>query len=124
MNSGFPQLNDKPEKFISYLTSSEIYNELLKQINKDLERAGVDFTINSETQYSFEELVDLVFLQLKKAILHTSLSLANLLYIIDVDEKFTKESSSNSTDPLLFLSEIIVKRELQKVILRYKSRNN
>jgi hypothetical protein len=124
MNSGFPQLNDKPEKFISYLTSSEIYNELLKQINKDLERAGVDFTINSETQYSFEELVDLVFLQLKKAILHTSLSLANLLYIIDVDEKFTKESSSNSTDPLLFLSVIIVKRELQKVILRYKSRNN
>ena len=90
------------------------------QLNKDFNRAGIDYSFDDSQHLAFHELSTLVAQQVRNAISSIGLSLANLLYVIDVDEKFTKQSSTSDQETVQFLAELIIKRELQKVILRQR----
>jgi len=120
MNAEVPKLSDHSELFIPFFDAQEIYSSLIAQINKDFNRAGIDYSFEPNIHYGFDELSALIAQQMTKAISSSGLSLANLLYVIDVDEKFTKESASSDLETVQFLAELIIKRELQKVILRQR----
>ncbi|GGX24711.1 hypothetical protein [Aquimarina muelleri] len=104
------------DKLLEEVRESELYSQVVMQIQKDLNRAGMDHTIKSEKpQGLFLEIVNLL---LEK--LHNDFNeFLNLLYAVDVSESEIKKlDSEDSTDIAKYATYLILKREWQKVWYR------
>jgi hypothetical protein len=98
-----------------FLSQKELLRNLILQIRKDFDSAGIPIKLLLNTKYSFSELAQIIsdaFMQ------SGATAMFNLLYRVDVSEKQLKDGMPTpGIDPIL-VAELVVKRELQKVVLR------
>ncbi|MCA0431075.1 MAG: hypothetical protein LCH32_11315 [Bacteroidetes bacterium] len=95
----------------NYLINHKLFELFKKQILKDFEMAGIQ--LDEVLLPNFNDLV----LKLKNLLLKNKFEA--LLYRIDISEEQIKNyCSKNEIDFLTAVSELIIKRELQKVIFK------
>jgi len=110
-----PKLTDSQEQLTRLLESKDILRLLILQIRKDFETAGVPIKLLLSKKYRFDELIEALVDCLSSK---SSSQLSNLLYRVDVSEKQLQEAMPTPGLDLRLFSEVIIKRELQKVVLR------
>lgn len=98
-----------------FLSRKEILRALILQIKKDFASAGMPIKLLLGTTYTFESLRETLVHRFHN---ETATALFNLLYRIDVSEKQLREGMPTPGIDLALLAEVIIKRELQKVVLR------
>jgi hypothetical protein len=111
-----PQL-DEPGILVDaeFLSQKELLRNLILQIRKDFDSAGIPIKLLLNTKYSFSELAQIIS---DAFMLSGATAMFNLLYRVDVSEKQLKDGMPTpGIDPIL-VAELVVKRELQKVVLR------
>ena len=106
------------EKVNDSIEENSFLNETVEQLAKDFAMTGIDFDINKPVS-SYKSLFDFTFKLITTINQQYPKKILNLLYRIDLSEEFVqvqmKETEYSFTE---MLSELIVKRELYKVILR------
>ena len=112
-------LPDNFEELITQANNDNLYNKLVKQLNKDFLLANIDLDFDEDilpTSLKFL-LHEIIF----KLIQEKFAEYLNLLYIIDVSEKKIRQLDGSD---VVTLSEqvtfLILLREWQKVWYRYK----
>jgi hypothetical protein len=116
-NLKLPDFNSEIEVFENHIKSKTILRILIEQIKKDHQSAGVPIKIHINKKYSFAELSNLLLLKYQE--LNAS-QLSQLLYRVDISEsQLAKQMKSPGLD-LQIIADMIIKRELQKIILRIK----
>jgi hypothetical protein len=111
-----PQL-DEPGILVDaeFLSQKELLRNLILQIRKDFDSAGIPIKLLLNTKYSFSEMAQIIS---DAFMLSGATAMFNLLYRVDVSEKQLKDGMPTpGIDPIL-VAELVVKRELQKVVLR------
>ena len=104
------------KQLIDEVCKSDLYSQFIVQIQKDLNRAGIDHTL--KTNKPKELFSEIAHLLLEK-IQNTFNEYLNLLYAVDVSEvKIRELDSENSIDIVEYATYLILKREWQKVWLR------
>ncbi|MBG6133642.1 hypothetical protein IWQ47_005114 [Aquimarina sp. EL_43] len=106
------------KQLIDEVSNSDLYPQFLAQLQKDLNRAGIDYDIKSKTpQDLFSEVAYLLVEKLQNAFNEY----LNLLYAVDVSEtKIRSLDSEDSVDIAEYAAYLILKREWQKVWYRNK----
>ncbi len=109
-----------------YFNKLDIIKDTAAQIIKDFEMFGMEVKFSGNAYNAYEELFDQVEPHIKKMVDTNRQKFLGILYRIDLsDEQIQKAVNSNSTEPFsLIVTDLIIKRELQKVVIRnhYKSR--
>ncbi len=87
---------------------------------------GLEVKFSGNAYNAYEELFDQIEPHIKKMVDSNRQKFLGILYHIDLsDEQVKKAVESNSTEPFSeIMTDLIIKRELQKVVIRnhYKSR--
>ncbi|WP_103069831.1 hypothetical protein [Aquimarina sediminis] len=106
------------KQLIDEVGNSDLYPQFMAQVQKDLNRAGIDYTIKSKKpQELFPEIGSLLIEKLQNAFNEY----INLLYAVDVSEVEIKNlRSEDSVDIAEYATYLILKREWQKVWYRNK----
>jgi hypothetical protein len=113
-------LAQTPQEAIEhYLKMPDLLRDLILQLTKDFQTAQIPLVLNPDENYSFEGLRDCLELMIEDHIKRTG-TLKNLLNRVDLTEKqIQKAIPAAPYSNLKLLSELIIKRELQKVVIRY-----
>jgi hypothetical protein len=110
-----PQIYASAEQVSPYFTDKSLLRELILQLNKDFRSAGIPIKLLLTKKYSYEDLCQTIKLAFDDLPLQ---SIFNLLYRVDVSEtQLKKGMPTNGVDADLMV-QLIVKRELQKVVIR------
>ncbi len=103
--------------------SFDLYAKLLTQLQKDMDRAGIGFSIRSKLKSN--ELVHELTELLKNKLQSAFNEYLNLLYAVDVSEKeIMKSNLENIDDIAVHATYLILKREWKKVWYRYHDSNS
>jgi hypothetical protein len=98
-----------------FLSDKILYRELILQLRKDFETSAIPIKLLLGKRYSFEELCQIIHDAFMKA---GATAMFQLLYRVDISEQqLQKGMPTPGIDPML-VAELVVKRELQKVVLR------
>ena len=107
------------EAIQAYLNMPDLLRDLLLQITKDFQTAQIPLLPESLVNCSFEGLCETLVMALD-AHLAKGGTLKNVLNRVDLTEKqLKKHIPERLTSKLRPLAELIIKRELQKVVIRY-----
>lgn len=111
-----------PSDYQRYERSVTLLQDVVAQINKDFRLNGfeVDFSGSGDTAYN--ELVSQLQPVIEYMLENQTETFWNLVYSIDLNEQKVKRilfGDNEETDAILELTELILKRELQKVVIRY-----
>jgi hypothetical protein len=108
------------------LTSDELFFAFKKQLAKDFEQSNCSTDFVQSLEPDYEQIVSSISAELRTNENKTDFSLEQLLYQIDISEAQIKRHIHLSRDKTFYatLVELIVKRVLQKVVIRqhYKNR--
>ena len=111
-----PELPPLNEELSFYADNSQLLSETLQQLKKDL---GVNWPDGYELYgMNLSDLIDLVADVLYEVNRKSQQNLFNLFYRIDLPEIKVQETLSSDGFEWSRLAELILKRELQKVVLR------
>ena len=111
----------------NYLFKENLFDLFTAQLKKDFEGAGANTDFTDNLPRAFETLTFVLVQELKKISTSSSTLIASLLYRIDISEiqirSYQLKNSSLSFEEVL--AELIIKRILQKVILKrtYSAKN-
>jgi len=111
-----PALNE-PGNLVDteFFSQKDLLRNLILQIRKDFESAGIPIKLLLNKRYSFVELAQIISDSFMQA---GATAMFNLLYRVDVSEKQLKDGMPTpGIDPIL-VAELVIKRELQKVVLK------
>lgn len=103
-----------------YYVNLDYLRQTAEQVKKDFEQHGFDIVFSGDPLKAYEEL----FIQVKPILLRLSQEdhqrFLNLLYRIDVNEKMIRSNKPtiHVTDTFDQLTDAVLKRELQKVVIR------
>lgn len=105
------------EQLMEQVAGSDLYPQLILQLQKDLNRAGIDYEINKNS--TFKELfLDIEQLLLEK-INNAFNDFLNLLYAVDVSERDIRNCDSEESVAVgRYATYLILKREWQKIYYR------
>ncbi|MFC2176307.1 hypothetical protein ACFLR1_05000 [Bacteroidota bacterium] len=102
-----------------YMQSIELLTEVIAQINKDFQLNGFDVAFSGKGETAYAELTSELTPAIEYLLEKQPSRFWNLLYSIDLDESKVKKilfgTEQNSIDQL---TDLILKRELQKVVIR------
>lgn len=108
-----------------YFNQLDLIKATADQIIKDFEMFGMEIKFSGNPYNAYEELFDQIEPQIKKLIDSNRSKFLGILYRIDLnDEQVKKAVNENSSEPFSeIITDLIIKRELQKVVIRnhYKS---
>ena len=105
------------------IQNNNFLNETVSQIKKDFLMVGVNFDIEKPVS-SFNKLFIFTYNLINALNEREPKRLLNLLYRVDLSEEQVKEEMQSSELSFIeLLSEMMVKRELYKVIIRKKINN-
>ena len=111
----FPEFNKSAREIEGYFGSKSILRELILQLRKDFTSAGVPVKLLLSHKYSFEELILILKYCLED---QNGKQISLLLNRVDISEKQFVSGMPGPGLDTLALAELIIKRELQKVVLR------
>jgi hypothetical protein len=102
------------------LSSKELFESFKLQLKKDLEECGCEAEFVGILPTEFEKIQSQLANVLKHHEKKPGFNIQQLLYRVDINEKQLNErlKKSASEDYLNVVSELIIKRILQKVVLR------
>jgi len=107
------------EAITNYFEMPDLLRDLLLQLSKDFQTAQIPLDIDVAKKYTFEVLCINIEEAMKSFIKHGG-SLKNLLIRVDLTEKQLKKTIPTALHSNLgLLSSLIIKRELQKVVIRH-----
>lgn len=114
--------NQPPLPDISLLNSKEIYDLTLAQLKKDLRDSGFTYGFGeNDSPLDYNELCEELCRIMGAEEQISSARVGNLLYRVDVADHQLKKSlqeQKEEQDIYRIMAELIIKRELQKVVLR------
>lgn len=106
-----------PKDLTPYFHRKDLINETAQQIIKDFELVGIKFIFKYNTQPPFEELVQQMLPHISRLLENKKLN--RLLYRVDVSEgQLLRLMENNKTNLTEAITLLIIKRELQKVVIR------
>jgi len=109
-----------------YKTKSEVIRQTVEQVKKDFTMFGMDVEFTGNTDMAYDEM----FYQLLSHVSHLleidPHRLSSLLYQVDIGENKIMESSVLHPEWALaeVITELIIHRELKKVLIRNYYKNN
>ncbi|HXB39102.1 MAG TPA: hypothetical protein VNZ49_01090 [Bacteroidia bacterium] len=103
-----------------YLTDLQILQETADQIKKDFSFFSLEITFSGNKEEAYSELYNQIYPHIKNLMDSDYEKFLSLLYRIDLNEKqiYPVQSADKSEEPAKTISGLIIKRCLQKVILR------
>ena len=104
----------------NYLNSLELLNETAQQIIKDFDIEGIEIKFSGNPDNAYDELFGQIEPHILRLLWENTRKLQQLLYRIDIPESKAAKAlkgEPGKTPPQL-LTELIIKRELQKVVIR------
>lgn len=104
-----------------YYNRKDLIEKVVKQIQKDFEWFSLDIIFSNNPNISpYQELFQQILPLVDEMLNEDYPKLLSILYRIDIDEEFInrklKETSNADTDEVI--TDLIIKRELQKVIIK------
>jgi hypothetical protein len=107
----------------SGISKPELFEKFKLQLQKDMEYCGLNGKFVSELIPEYQFIVNVLHSELEK-ITKISGKLNELLYRIDISESQIKKASASSSNSFNeIVAELIVKRELQKIIIKEHFKN-
>lgn len=119
-----PQETDKlsqssPEELEQVLRLPHLLRDLILQLLKDFQTAQLPLALDTDERYSFEGLRDCLAQTISEHLKNGG-TLKNLLNRVDLTEKQIHRAIPTAIHASVgLLSELIIKRELQKVVIRH-----
>ena len=109
-----------------YKTRKELIRQTTEQIIRDFERFGLDVFFSGNTEMAYEELFFQMVRIINELLNHNFEKLLSLLYQIDVSESriYEKELDWPEYSKAEIISELVIHRELKKVITRNYFKTN
>jgi hypothetical protein len=109
-----------------YINRLDLIKDTANQIIKDFDMFGMEIKFSGNAYNAYEELFDQIEPHINKLISSNHQKFLGILYRIDLnDEQIKKAVNGNSSEPFsAIVTDLIIKRELQKVVIRhhYKSK--
>lgn len=97
----------------------DLLQEVVAQLNKDFQLNGFDVNFTGNEDNAYRELSDQLVPVIDYMLEHQTERFWSLLYGIDLNEaQVRKALFGEDTDSLQRLTDLILKRELQKVVIR------
>lgn len=111
----------------AYYSRTDLLEKVVEQVKKDFDWFSFEITFKGKEESPYQELYNQILPLIDELLNDDYPKLMTMLYRIDLDEEFLnrklKESKQADTDEVI--TDLIIKRELQKVIIRemYSSKN-
>ncbi len=109
-----------------YFNKLDVIKETANQIIKDFDMFGIEIKFSGNAYNAYDELFEQIEPHINKLISSNQQKFMGILYRIDLsDEQIKKALKENTSESFSeILSDLIIKRELQKVVIRnhYKSK--
>lgn len=108
------------------LSRKDLFEAFKKQLAKDFEQSNFHASFVEDLLPNYEEIRAKIATELKQSELRTDLNLMQLLYRIDIDEHQLKRYLNDYKDEnhLKVIAELIIKRVLQKVVIKHYYKRN
>lgn len=108
-----------------YINRLDLLQDTANQIIKDFEMFGMEIKFSGNQFNAYEELFNQIEPHIKKLIDTNHQKFMGILYRIDVsDVQIKKALEENSSEPFSeIITDLIMKRELQKVVIRAHYKN-
>lgn len=110
-----------------YTNHIDLLTLTVEQIKKDFDLYGMEIHFSGNENSAYEELTSQISPYIENLLNSNYEKFLSLLYRIDVPEKKLSQIIMHSNDvKVLEISDLIIKRELQKVVIRtyYKENEN
>ncbi len=105
------------DNLIVEVTQSNLYPQVLRQLQKDIDRAGIDYKIDPKIKP--KDLIVVINELLLSALQHAFNEYLNLLYAVDVSEAEIRNFKSEKAEDIAgYATYLILKREWKKVWYR------
>ena len=102
-----------------YFNQIDLIKDAANQLIKDFELFGLEIKFSGNAYNAYEELFEQVEPRINKLISTNQQKFMNILYRIDLSETQIKKALEDSNEPFsAVVSDLIIKRELQKVVIR------
>jgi hypothetical protein len=103
-----------------YLNRLDFLNDTANQIIKDFGMSGMKINFSGNTDNAYTELFSQIHPHIEKLLKGNSEIFYNLLYRIDLSETQIKKAVESSVDKSFseIITDLILKRELLKVVMR------
>jgi hypothetical protein len=113
-----PKLSEKD--LSNYFKESKVISETAEQLKKDFSTSGINISLSVHSANVYEELFDQLKPIVSDCLDNNYQKLLQLLYHIDLNERITSETVNHPDTESLSsrLTQLIIFRELQKVIIR------
>ena len=108
---------DKALEIEQYFNNSTLIDQTINQIKKDFIEFDFSIEVTNKGNNLFEELIAEISPVIDYLLEKQLEKLMSLIYRIDIDERKIK-LALNAEKPHVSISELVVKRELQKVVIR------
>mgnify|MGYP006928387273 CR=1 FL=1 len=103
-----------------YERSIDLLKEVVAQLNKDFQLNGFEVEFSGKGEEAYHELTNQLIPVIDYMLENQAERFWNLLYSIDLNENKVKEALfGEDTNSIQLLTDLILKRELQKVVIRY-----
>ena len=108
-----------------YINRLDLLQDTANQIIKDFEMFGMEIKFSGNQYNAYEELFNQIEPHIKKLIDNNHQKFMGILYRIDLsDEQIKKAMEQNSFESFSeIITDLIMKRELQKVVIRAHYKN-
>jgi hypothetical protein len=104
----------------AYYNRTDLLEKVVEQLKKDFNWFSFEITFKGDQESPYQELYNQILPLIDELLNDDYPKLMAMLYRIDLDEEFLnrklKENSQADTDEVI--TDLILKRELQKVIIR------
>jgi hypothetical protein len=102
-----------------YERSFDLLQEVVTQLNRDFQLNGFEVEFSGRTESAYQELTRQLVPVIDYMLENQADRFWNLLYSIDLDETKVKDAIfGKDTNSIQLLTDLILKRELQKVVIR------
>ncbi|MES2285549.1 MAG: hypothetical protein V4547_07660 [Bacteroidota bacterium] len=103
-----------------YFNRLDLIKDTANQIIKDFDMFGLEVKFSGNAFNAYEELFEQIEPHIDQLIHSNQQKFMSILYRIDLsDEQIKKAVNENSSEPFsAIVSDLIIKRELQKVVIR------
>lgn len=103
-----------------HLATRELFELFKQQLKKDFSECGCESNFVDTLPQDFNEIKRVLAFEIKQNEKRSTFNLQQLLYRIDINEKrLSKELKTQAKeDYLMVISELIIKRILQKIVIK------
>ena len=111
---------DELPDIITGISKPDLFEKFKIQLQKDFEGAGLNGDFANALQQDYNVILEMIEVEVEKINKLAVSKLTGLLYRVDISELQIKRLSSERPDNSMneIISELILKRELQKIIIK------